>query len=338
MRVVELSGSFGVDNLRLSERPAPTPGPGQLVMAVTAASLNYRDWLMVEGLYNPRQRLPLIPVSDGVGRVIAVGEGTTRVKVGDRVSPHFFPAWASGEPSSAKMRPALGGPLDGALTEQWLVDEDAVVHVPEHLTDEEAACLPCAALTAWNALTIRGEVRAGDTVLLQGTGGVSLAALQLSKALGARVVITSSSDEKLQRARALGADLTVNYRSTPEWGKAVRALAGGDGVDHVIEVGGAGTLAQSLRALRPGGQVSLIGVLSGGSGDVSLFPILMHNVRVQGITVGDRESFESMNRAIAQHRLRPIVDRVFPLEEARAAFAHLKSGKHFGKVVIRVAP
>lgn len=338
MRVMELTGSFGVENLRLAERPAPSPGPGQLVVQVTAASLNYRDWLMVEGQYNPRQPLPLLPVSDGVGRVIAVGEGTTRARVGDRVSPHFFPRWLAGEPSSANMRPALGGPLDGALTEQWLLDEDAIVHVPAHLSDEEAACLPCAALTAWNALAVRGSVRAGDTVLLQGTGGVSLAALQLAKALGARVVITSSSDEKLERARSLGADLTVNYRSTPEWGKAVRTLVGGDGVDHVLEVGGAGTLAQSLRAVRPGGQVSLIGVLSGGTGDVSLFPILMHNVRVQGITVGDRESFESMNRAITQHRLRPVIDRVFPLEETRAAFDHLKSATHFGKVVIRVAP
>ena len=336
MRVVELSRSFGVENLALVERPEPTPGFRQVVVEVLAASLNYRDLLMVQGRYNPRQPLPLIPVSDGVGRVVAVGEGTTRVKLGDRVSPHFFPRWVAGEPSRANMTPALGGPLDGALTERWLLDEDALVHVPEHLTDEEAACLPCAAVTAWNALTVRGNVRAGDTVLVQGTGGVSLFALQLAKALGARVILTSSSDEKLARAKTLGADAGLNYRTQPEWGREAKRLAGGDGVDHVVEVGGAGTLAQSLKAVRPGGQVSLIGVLAGGAGEVSLFPILMHNVRLQGITVGDRESFESMNRAVALHRLRPVIDRVFELEETQEAFAHLESATHFGKVVIRV--
>src|SRR5690606_11683980 len=270
-----------------------------------------------------RQRLPLIPLSDGVGEVIAVGEGCHRVKVGDRVSPHFFPTWVAGEPSRARMRPALGGPLDGALTEQWCLDEEALVPVPEHLTDEEASTLPCAAVTAWNALTVRGSLGPADTVLLQGTGGVSLFALQLAKALGARVILTSSSDEKLKRARELGADHTLNYRTHPEWGREAMAIAGGDGVDLVVEVGGAGTLAQSLTAVRPGGQVSLIGVLSGSGGDINLIPILMQNVRLQGITVGDRDSFEAMNRAITQHRIRPVIERVFPFEQHVEAFEAL---------------
>lgn len=336
MRVVELAGAFGLENLRMAERPEPTPGPRQAVIAVRAASLNFRDLLMIEGLYNPRQPLPLIPLSDGAGEVIAVGEGCRRVKVGDRVTPHFFPTWLAGEPTRATMRPALGGPLDGALTEQWCLDEDALVQVPDHLSDEEASTLPCAAVTAWNALTVRGSLGPADTVLLQGTGGVSLFALQLAKALGARVIITSSSDEKLEKARALGADHTLNYRQTPEWGKQARALSGRDGVDLVVEIGGAGTLEQSLVALRPGGQVSLVGVLAGSGGALNLLPILMQNVRVQGITVGDRESFEAMNRALTQHRIRPIIERVFPLEAHVEALEALRTGRHMGKYVVRV--
>jgi NADPH:quinone reductase-like Zn-dependent oxidoreductase len=338
MRVVELAGAFGLEHLREAERPAPVPGPGQVVVRVAAASLNYRDLLMVQGQYNPRQPLPLVPLSDGVGRVSAVGPGVTRVAVGDRVAGAFFPHWVAGEPTRERMGPALGGPLDGALQEEWLLPAEGVVHVPSHLTDEEAACLPCAAVTAWNALAVRGQVRPGDTVLVQGTGGVSLFALQLALRMGARVLVTSGSDEKLARARALGAEAGWNYRAQPEWGKEARKLTGGEGVDHVVEVGGAGTLAQSLRAVRPGGQVSLIGVLSGGSGDVSLFPILMQNVRVQGITVGDRASFEAMNRALAAAPdVRPVVDRVFPFGAFAEAFRHLQSGAHFGKVVLRVA-
>lgn len=336
MRVVELVEAFGLQNLRMGERPDPTPGPRQAVIAVRAAALNYRDLLMVEGAYNPRQPLPLIPLSDGVGEVIAVGQGCRRVKVGDRVSPHFFPTWVAGEPSRARMRPALGGPLDGALTERWCLDEEALVHVPEHLTDEEASTLPCAAVTAWNALTVRGSLGPADTVLLQGTGGVSLFALQFAKALGARVIMTSSSDEKLERARAMGADHTLNYRNNPGWGREAKAIAGGDGVDLVVEIGGAGTLAQSLVAVRPGGQVSLIGVLAGSGGELNLIPILMQNVRLQGITVGDRESFEAMNRAITQHRIRPVIERVFPFEAHVEAFEALRSAQHMGKYVIRV--
>lgn len=336
MRVWEVSGAFGLENLRVAERPLPEPGPGQVRVRVAAASLNYRDLLMVRGLYNPRQPLPLVPVSDGVGRVVAVGPGVKRVRVGERVAGAFFPHWVCGEPTRARMAQALGGPLEGALQEEWLLPEEGVVHVPEHLSDEEAACLPCAAVTAWNALVVRGRVRPGDTVLTQGTGGVSLFALQIARMHGARVLITSSSDAKLARARELGAEGGLNYRSEPEWGKEARRLTGGEGVDHVVEVGGAGTLAQSLRAVRPGGQVSLIGVLAGGAGEVSLFPVLMQNVRVQGITVGDRESFEQMNRAFSQARLRPVVDRVFAFEELPAAFQYLESGAHFGKVVVRV--
>jgi NADPH:quinone reductase-like Zn-dependent oxidoreductase len=336
MKALEVRGSFGMDSLVLADRPEPTPGPGQVLVRVRAASLNYRDFRMVQGLYNPRQPLPLVPGSDGVGTVVAVGPGVKRVAVGTRVAGTFFQDWVGGEPSREKCRRTLGGPVDGSFQELWLLDEQGLVTVPAHLSDEEAATLPCAALTAWNALTVRGNLRAGDTVLVQGTGGVSLFALQFGKMFGARVLVTSSSDEKLERARALGADGLINYRRLPEWGKEARKLAGGDGVDHIIEVGGAGTLEQSLRAVRTGGQVSLIGVLAGGQAELSLFPILMQNVRVQGITVGDRDSFEAMNRAISANGLRPVLDRTFPLAEGRAALEYLESGAHFGKVCLRV--
>jgi NADPH:quinone reductase-like Zn-dependent oxidoreductase len=247
-----------------------------------------------------------------------------------------MPDWADGEISEEKARAALGGSVDGLLAEQAVLPESAVVRVPEHLSDEEAATLPCAAVTAWNGLVASGGVKPGETVLVQGTGGVSLFALQFARLAGARVIVTSGSDAKLQRALALGAAEGVNYKAVPEWGERVRQLAGGAGVDHVIEVGGAGTLPQSLRAVRMGGHLALIGVLS-GYGQANPLPILMKNVRVQGIYVGSRALFEAMNRAIALHRLRPVVDRTFPFAEAPAAFRHLESGAHFGKVVIRVS-
>jgi NADPH:quinone reductase-like Zn-dependent oxidoreductase len=259
----------------------------------------------------------------------------TRLKVGQRVAGLFMPGWIEGELTDAKGRTALGGSVDGLLCEYAVLPEQSVVSVPEHLSDEEAATLPCAALTAWNGLVWAGKVKSGDVVLVQGTGGVSLFALQFAKLAGARVIATSSSDEKLARVKALGASDGINYRSVPEWGDAARQLTGGRGVDHVVEVGGAGTLTQSLRAVRPGGHVALIGVLS-GYGQVNPLPILMKNVRVTGIYVGSRDMFEDMNRAIALNRLKPVVDRVFDFADAVAAFRHLDSGAHFGKVVIRV--
>ena len=335
MKAFEIQNTFGLDSLTLTERLEPSPGFGQVLIKLRAASLNYRDLMVVKGLYNPKQPLPLIPLSDGVGEVVAIGEGVTRVHSGDRVAGTFFQNWLSGELTEAKAKSALGGAIDGLLTEYAVLHEDGVVHVPEHLTDEEAATLPCAAVTAWNALITSGGVKAGDTVLVQGTGGVSLFALQFAQVLGARVIATSSSDEKLERVRQLGASDTINYKQTPDWGKQVQQLTAGIGVDYIVEVGGAGTLNQSLRAVRYGGQISLIGVLSGGAGEISTASILIKNVRVQGIYVGSREIFEAMNRAIALHKLKPVVDRVFPFNEVREALAYMESGAHFGKICLR---
>jgi NADPH:quinone reductase-like Zn-dependent oxidoreductase len=243
--------------------------------------------------------------------------------------------WVAGEFSAEKSNSALGGAIDGVLAEYVMLHEDGVVHVPEHLSDEEAAALPCAAVTAWHGLITEGNLKAGDTILVQGTGGVSIFALQFAKLVGARVIATSSSDEKLERARQLGAFEGINYKTTPNWDEQVWKLTEGVGVDHVVEVGGAGTLNKSLRAVKVGGRVSLIGVLSGLGGDISTVSILHKNIRVQGIYVGSREMFEAMNRAIALHKTRPIIDRVFPFEEAREALAYLESGAHFGKICIR---
>jgi len=335
MRVIEIQNTFGLDSLTLTELPDPSLGYGQVLLKMRAASLNYRDLMVIKGLYNPKLPLPLIPFSDGVGEVVAVGEGVTRLKAGDRVAGIFFQKWLDGGLTQEKTQSALGGAIDGLLAEYAVLHENGVVHVPEHLTDEEAATLPCAAVTAWNALITSGSVKAGDTVLVQGTGGVSIFALQFAQLVGARVIATSSSDEKLERVRQLGASDGINYKQTPDWGKAVRELTNGIGVDYVVEVGGAGTLTESLRAVRHGGQISLIGVLTGGSGEISTASILIKNVRVQGIYVGSREMFEAMNRAIALHKLQPVVDRVFPFEQAREALAYMESGSHFGKICIR---
>jgi NADPH:quinone reductase-like Zn-dependent oxidoreductase len=336
VRAVEIRGGFGLDNLALVERPDPRPGPGQALVRLRAASLNYRDLLTVEGKYNPKQKLPLIPCSDGAGEVVEVGDGVTRVQAGERVCPVFAQKWIAGAPTREKLRSTLGGPLDGTLAELAVFDQEGLVTIPEHLSDEEAATLPCAAVTAWSALVTEGGVTAGDTVLVQGTGGVSLFALQIAKLLGARVIATSSRDDKLARAREMGAAEGINYRDTPEWGVRAKELTGGAGVDHVVEVGGAGTLQQSLRAVRFGGTISLIGNLAGTKTELLLTQIFMQRIRVNGILVGHRESFEAMNRAIALHQLRPVIDRAFPLEEAHAAFDHMAAGDHFGKIVITI--
>ena len=336
MDVYEIQGQFGFDHLKRAERPKPEPGPGQVLLRMKAASLNYRDLLMVRGHYNPRQPLPLIPCSDGVGVIEAVGEGVDRVVVGDRVATLFTQTWIGGAPDVVKLRGTLGGPLDGALAQWMVLGQDGVSKVPEHLSDAEAATLPCAALTAWSALVTWGDVKAGETVLVQGTGGVSIFALQFARLLGARAIVTSSSDAKLERARELGAWETINYKQTPDWGKAARRLTGGEGVDHVVEVGGAGTLEQSLKATRVGGAISVIGVLSGTATQLDVIPILMSHVRLQGILVGSREGFEAMARAIGQHEMRPVVDRIFPFDEAVDAFRHQAAAGHFGKVVIAI--
>jgi NADPH:quinone reductase-like Zn-dependent oxidoreductase len=335
MKVYEIRDGFGLDSLKQADRPEAKPGSGEVLVKIRAVSLNYRDLLVVKGVYNPKMNLPRIPCSDAAGEVVAVGDGVTRVKVGQRVAGLFMPAWLEGELNDAKAKSSLGGSVDGLLAEFAVLSEEAVVVVPTHLSDEEASTLPCAAVTAWNGLVHAGGVRPGESVLVQGTGGVSLFALQLARLAGARVIATSSSDEKLVRVKELGASDGINYRTTPEWGETVRHLTGGRGVDHVIEVGGAGTLAQSLRAVRTGGHIALIGVLS-GYGQVNPLPILMKGVRVTGIYVGSRDMFEAMNRAIALNGLRPIVDRVFPFTDAVAAFRHMEAAAHFGKIVIRL--
>lgn len=338
MKVVEIRDAFGFEHLKVCERPDPQPGPGQVLVNVKAASLNYRDLLTIQGFYNPKQKLPLVPCSDGAGEVAAIGDGVTRVKIGDRVAGCFAQGWIAGPPTREKLlNTTLGGPLDGMLAEQVVLHENGVVRIPEHLTNEEAATLPCAALTAWSALVRHGHTKAGDTILALGTGGVSIVALQFARIMGATVIVTSSSDEKLERAKQLGAAHGINYSTNANWSKQVRELTNGEGVDHIIEVGGTGTLTQSMRCVKMGGTISLIGVLSGPEAPLNLTPILMQDIRVQGVIVGPRDSFDDMNRAVALHHLKPVVDRVFPMADIHAAVAYMAAGKHFGKVCVRVA-
>jgi NADPH:quinone reductase-like Zn-dependent oxidoreductase len=326
--------AFGIDKLTLTDLPDPVPGPGQVLVRVRAVSLNYRDLLVARGQYNPRMPLPRIPCSDAAGEITAVGDGVASVKPGDRVCGTFFQNWDDGELTEAAARSALGGDLDGVLAEQVVLSERGVIPFPSHLTFEEAATLPCAALTAWHALTV-GFDPAGKTVLLQGTGGVSIFALQFARSLGARVLLTSSSDGKLSRALKLGVEAGTNYKSNPDWDKWARQETGGAGVDLVVEVGGAGTLERSVRATRYGGRVALIGVLSGGSG-FNPIGVLMRAVHIQGIYVGSRGMFRGMNKHIEERQLRPVIDQVFPFEQAVVAFQYLEAAQHFGKVVIRI--
>ena len=333
---------FGLNHLEQVELPTLQIAPGMVLIKVHAVSLNYRDLMTVKGLYNPKMELPRIPCSDGAGEVVAIGEGVGRVEVGDRVCGIFMQRWLDGPSTAERSKAALGGDVDGMLAEYALLAEDGVVRFPEHLSYEEAATLPCAGVTAWNALQHAGEpalpVLPGETVVVQGTGGVSIFALQFAKLLGARVVGTSSSEEKLTRAYGLGLDAGCNYKQRPEWSKWVAEVTGGKGADRVIEVGGAGTFGQSLRAARVGGMIAQIGVLSGSatSEPLALTPILHKQLRVQGIYVGSRAMFEQMNAAIAKARLHPVIDRVFDFDQAREAFFHMQSASHFGKIVVRI--
>ncbi|MBL8667054.1 MAG: NAD(P)-dependent alcohol dehydrogenase [Rhodospirillales bacterium] len=335
MRVFQVEGGWSRANLRLAERPEPEPGPGEVRLKMHAAALNYRDLLVPEKGYGARMKaLPLIMLSDGVGTVDKLGPGVTGPAVGTRVCPLMNQSWLAGEPDDDKLALTLGSELDGTMADYMVVAAAGVVPVPEHLSDAEAATLPTAAITAWRALISEGRLRPGERVLVQGTGGVSLFALLFAKLAGAFVIVISSSDEKLERVRGLGADATLNYRETPEWGRPVRALAGG-GVDHVVEVGGQGTLPQSLRAVGGGGTISLIGVLAGGTMDARLGLIVTRHVRLQGITVGSGDDFRAMVRAIGHSRLNPPIDSEFAFENLHAALDHLASGRHFGKIVIR---
>jgi NADPH:quinone reductase-like Zn-dependent oxidoreductase len=333
MKVYEIARPGSIEALTLAERPRPTPGPGQVLMRVRACSLNYRDLAVVRGTYARGLKLPLVPLSDGAGEVVEVGPGVTRFAVGDRVAAIFMQSWLAGGPREEYARSSLGGAIDGMLAEYVALDQEGLLPVPAHLTYEDAATLPCAAVTAWNALVSEGRLKAGDVVLVLGSGGVSVFALQFARLTGARVVATSSSEEKLARLLELGASDGVNYRTTPEWDKRVRELTAGRGVDHVVEVGGAGTLARSLNAVRQGGRVSLIGVLT-GAGEVDPTPVLRKAITLQGIFVGSREMFEEMNRAIETAGMRPVVDRVFEFAQAREAYRYLESAAHIGKIVI----
>jgi NADPH:quinone reductase-like Zn-dependent oxidoreductase len=326
-----------MDNLRVSSRPDPRPGPGQVLLRMKAASLNYRDLVVpMRGYGSFTGELPLIPLSDGVGEVVEAGSGVTRVKVGQRVCPMFNQHWISGAPSMERIATgSLGGPIDGTMAEFMCLSQESVVAVPDHLSDVEAATLPCAALTAWSALVTYDQLGPGSRVLVQGTGGVALYALQFAKIMGAHVTVISSSDEKIARTRAMGADAAINYVKVPEWYKATREITGGQGYDHILELGGEKTLQQSLRCVRPGGTLSMIGVLSGGSMSAPLGLVVTRQVRLQGITVGHRDGMEAMVRAVAQHKLKPVIDKVFRFEELKEAMAHLKSGAHFGKVCIK---
>ncbi len=326
----------GPSGLKLVERPSPTPAAGQVRLTMKAWSTNYRDGAVAGGLYlgGPVAK-DTIPLSDGAGVVAAVGAGVTRWKVGDRVAPTFFQNWIGGPFTAGVMGTDLGGPIDGVLAEEIVIDEQGLVRIPDALSFQEAASLPCAAVTAWHALFASGHVfLPGQTVLVLGTGGVSIFALQFAKAAGARVIATSSSDAKLEHARRLGADQTVNYRSTPAWDEAVLKLTDGRGVDMVIEVGGPGTLARSMNAVAAGGTVALIGILAGFGGEVSPLSIMLKTARLQGVYVGSRAMFEAMNTAIASQGIRPVIDKVFAFEDAPGAYLHQAAGGHVGKVVI----
>jgi NADPH:quinone reductase-like Zn-dependent oxidoreductase len=303
-----------------------------VLVRVRAASLNYRDLLVAKGQYNPKLQFPRVLGSDAAGEVVAVGSGTAGWVLGDRVAGCFMPNWSDGPITDAAAKSTFGSDRDGVISEFVAFDHSGLVRIPHHLSFEEAATLPCAGVTAWNALTAAGT-GPGTTVLLQGTGGVSVFALQFAKALGARALITSGSDEKLARAGALGADAGTNYKTNPDWDKWARQQTGGTGVDVVVEVGGAGTLERSVKAVKLGGHVALIGVLA-GAGTFNPTPVLMKAVRVQGVFVGSRAMFEAMNALIAEKQLRPVIDRTFPLADAAAAFRHLESGAHFVKIVL----
>lgn len=336
MKAYELQKNEGFAALTQVDRPNPALGPLDVRVRVRAASLNFRDLVIARNAKNSRAA-PIVPMSDGAGEVIEIGSAVKSLRTGERVAANFFPTWIDGPPTPSYHANALGGSVDGMLAEQVVLPESAWVKLPAHLSFEEGATLPCAGVTAWNALFESASLRPGDTVLVQGTGGVSIFALQLAKAAGAKVVATSQSAEKRERARKLGADHTIDYKATPKWGAAAHEWTGGAGVDVVVEVGGPGTFDQSMAALRYAGTMSILGVLTGLRGEVNTYELFQKGLKVHGVYVGSVAMFERLNRALTAHELHPIVDRVFPFDEARSAYEYLASAQHLGKVVIRVA-
>jgi NADPH:quinone reductase-like Zn-dependent oxidoreductase len=332
MRIWEVQNAFGIDNLKLVDKPEPKPGHGQIVVAMKAASLNYRDLLTVKMGGAP---LPLIPFSDGAGVVEAVGSGVTRVKVGDRVCPTFFQSWTEGPVTAEARNLALGGSVPGVLQEKMLIDAEGAIAVPDHLSFEEASTLPCAGLTAWRAIAVEAPIDARSTVLVQGTGGVSIFALQFAKAIGAKVIATSSSDEKLERAKKLGADYLINYKATPEWGKKALELTNGRGADVVVEVGGENTLGKSLEAVRVGGSIVVIGVLGGFTNNIFIPALFGKNAKMIGISVGSREQFAGMNKAIDGWKLHPVIDKTFSFTQVPDALRAMEAAGHFGKICVK---
>lgn len=333
MNAWQIVGDDGIDALTMTDMEIGDPGPGEVRFRVKASSVNRRDFNTVLAPSARNTPLPRVPNSDASGEVVSVGAGVTEFKAGDRVASCFFKRWQAGRMRGPIMASALGGAEEGMLSEEAILPETALVSSPDHLSWEEAATLTCAGVTAWNALVEQGGLKAGDTVLVMGTGGVSIFALQFSKMMGARVIITSKSDEKLERARSMGADETINYRDTPDWDQAVMDLTGGEGVDQIVEVGGAGTLQKSIGAAGFGGHIGLIGVLT--QGEINPLPLLGKSVRLTGIYVGSREMFRNMNAAISANGMKPVVDRTFAFDDARAAYHCMQEDGHFGKIVIR---
>ncbi|MBR1252290.1 NAD(P)-dependent alcohol dehydrogenase [Bradyrhizobium sp. AUGA SZCCT0240] len=335
MKVYELQDASGIAGLNLVDRPIPVCGANDVLVRIRAITLNYRDLLTVKGRYGARQKFPLVPASDCAGVIEEVGTNVTKFRRGDRVIASFFEKWVGGDPTTEKLSRALGGSVDGVLSEYRLFAEESLVGAPLHLSDEEAAALPCAGLTAWCAVVKFGGVGPADTILTQGTGGVSLFALQFAKASGAQVIATSSTEEKIAKLKTMGANKTINYNKVPEWGKLAREMTGSRGVDLVVEVGGVGTLNESIRATRIGGCIALIGVLAGGAADDLRLPlIVMQQQRIQGVTVGSIDDLRRMVAAVSNNKIRPVIDKVFPFEDAKAAFEHMASGKHVGKVAV----
>lgn len=335
MRVMELK-KFGIENLEQVETDRPEPGAGQVLVKFGAASINYRDYQIVKGEFAPNQPLPIVPCSDGAGEIVAVGDAVTRFNLGDRIAPLFFPNWLTGHAHGDVRAVSSGLETPGVLREYGVYDQDAIAHIAPHLTDQEAACFPCAGLTAWTCLDTLSHIQAGDSVLVQGTGGVALFALQFAKALGAAVIITSGSDAKLERARALGADHRINYLTTPDWGEQARVLTGGRGVDAVVEIGGTGTLRQSIVAIRRGGHITIVGYLAGIDLGLNVFDLIERNANLHGVSVGNAEGFAQMMNFVAEHGLQPVIDKTYAFEDAGAALGEIAKGAHFGKLVVTV--